>query len=169
MRAIRILSVVLTFCSYTASAQTAEDHFKSAETQYNLANYKEAITLYTKAIEVDPKYENAYLRRAFCYSVNQQYAEAIKDFDFILSHDPKQMWALTSRGSAYNKLNKFNEAMSDFNKVLGIDPENQEAYNNRGWAKEGLGDHAGACADWKKSKKLGNHEAKIILENTKCK
>ena len=51
----------------------------------------------------------------------------------------------------------------------GLDPNNQEAYNNRGWSKKFLGDTKGACADWKKSKKLGNKEAKIIYKNNHCK
>jgi tetratricopeptide (TPR) repeat protein len=81
---------------------------------------------------------------------------------------PGFLWAYISRGSALNKLKRFQEAMSDFNKALELDPENQEAYNNRGWAKKGLGDDKAACEDWKKSKKMGNEEAKIILGNSGC-
>jgi Flp pilus assembly protein TadD len=66
-------------------------------------------------------------------------------------------------------LKKYDLAVTDFDKALEIDPTNQEAYNNRGWAKLGMDDKKGACKDWKKSKKLGNGEAKIILENNHCK
>jgi len=74
-----------------------------------------------------------------------------------------------SRGSAYNKIKEYQKALADFNRAISIDPENQEAYNNRGWSKKYLGDFKGACADWKKSKKLGNAEAKIIYKNNHCK
>ena len=66
------------------------------------------------------------------------------------------------------KLKQYEKAMEDFNAILAADPENQEAYNNRGWCKKYLGDPAGACEDWKQSKKLGNSEAKIILKNNGC-
>lgn len=59
--------------------------------------------------------------------------------------------------------------MRDFDTVLSIDPKDQEAYNNRGWARKALGDMSGACQDWRTSKKLGNGEARIILENNRCK
>ena len=82
---------------------------------------------------------------------------------------PKHLWAFLSRGSAYNKTEQYKLAISDFTKVLQFDPKNQEAYNNRGWAKKFSGNKDGACIDWKRSKKMGNAEAKIILKNNKCK
>ena len=56
----------------------------------------------------------------------------------------------------------------DFNKAIELDPENQEAYNNRGYTKKFMGKTKEACDDWKKSKKLGNEEAKIIMKNNDC-
>jgi tetratricopeptide (TPR) repeat protein len=152
-----------------AQKPEALEHFNKAERLYNAQKYEAAITEYSKAIEIDNEYINAYLRRAFCYNVAGKYEEAIKDYDKIIELQPNNIYALNSRGSAKNKLKKYDEAIKDFNKVLSIDPKNQEAYNNRGWAYEGLGRHKEACADWKKSKKLGNSEAALILKNTHCK
>lgn len=147
----------------------AEKIFNSAERKYANGDWKNAVVEYTKAIEIDSNYINAYLRRGFCLSLTKDYEGAIKDYSKVLQLDPNHQWAYLSRGSAKNKLKDFKSALADFNKALALKPTDQEAFNNRGWAKEGLGDHKGACEDWNKSKQLGNDEAKIILENNHCK
>lgn len=150
-------------------AQDAEAFFTKGENLYSQEKVEEAIKEYTKALAVDPEHMNALLRRGFAYSQTEKYELAVADFSKIIAMKPNHIWAYTSRGSAYNKMKKYTLAMNDFNKVLTLDPENQEAYNNRGWAKKFTGDSDGACADWKKSKKMGNQEAKIILQNSGCK
>jgi len=102
----------------------------------------------------------------------KNYEAAISDYTAVISYKPDMIFAYISRGSAYNKLKKFKEGLSDFNKALSLSPDqvqSQEIYNNRGWSKKGLGDDAGACDDWKQSKRMGNEEAKLILKNSGCK
>jgi tetratricopeptide (TPR) repeat protein len=169
MKTIYTLLIGTLFFISLNAQEEAEKFFNSAETKSQNGDYDGAIKEYTKAIEADPEMINAYLQRGFAYTLNQDYNSAVKDYTMVLEIEGDHLWAYMSRGSAFNKLEKFNEALKDFNKALTIDPENQEAFNNRGWAKKGLGDTKGACADWKKSKKMGNAEAKIILKNNKCK
>ena len=75
---------------------------------------------------------------------------------------------MTSSDSSKLKLKRYREAILDFDHVIQVNPNNYEAYNNRGWAKKGLGDDKGACQDWQYSKKKGNDEARIILQNNHC-
>ena len=164
-----LLTIILAFgISILSIAQNGEQSFQAAERFFKSGNYEKAIEHYSESINQNPNNLNAYLRRAFCYSATKNYEGAIKDYSKIIENDPTQLNALNSRGSAYNKLEKYDNAMKDFNKIIAIDPNYSEAYNNRGWAKKFTGDKKGACADWKKSKKLGNGEAKIILNNNGC-
>jgi tetratricopeptide (TPR) repeat protein len=158
-------------------AQTGHASFKDKETEalfhegekaYNGGAYVKAIGLFTQVIERDKDNLNAYLQRGFCHSLVSQYEEAVRDFSAVIERKGDHRWAYTSRGSAYNKLNKYDLALRDFDTAISMDPKNPEAFQNRGWAKKGLGDAAGACKDWRMSKKLGNGEAKIILENNRC-
>jgi len=149
--------------------QQAATAYLAGEKKMSMGNTKGAIVDFTKAIETDPDALSAYYKRGFAYSVLGEYELAVKDYTYVINKKNDFLWAYISRGSAYNKLNKFNEALADFNRALEIDPKNQEVYNNRGWAKKGLGDDAGACEDWKTSRKMGNEEAKIILGNSGCK
>ena len=67
------------------------------------------------------------------------------------------------------KLGLYDRAILDLERVLQLDPNNDEAFNNRGWAYKAIGEHERACQDWNASRKLGNDEAKIILNNNRCK
>jgi tetratricopeptide (TPR) repeat protein len=150
-------------------APELEALFHKGESAYKNGAYAEAIDLYSQVLKSDPEYLNAYLQRGFCHSLQREYQAAVDDFSSVISRKNDHLWAYTSRGSAYNKLGKPELAIKDFNRVLELDPKNQEAYNNRGWAKKAIGDGAGACNDWKSSRKMGNAEAKIILMNNRCK
>jgi|688.fasta_scaffold103168_5 tetratricopeptide (TPR) repeat protein len=160
---------LLFFNNPFAAAQSAESFFKEGESKSKAGDYEAAIVSYTKAIQADSTYYNAYLRRGFCYGLQEKYDLAVADYTSLLRHAPNHVWAITSRGSAQNKLGNYDLAIEDFNRVLAIDPKNQEAMNNRGWSKKFKGDKDGACKDWNASKKMGNDEAKIILKNNQCK
>lgn len=143
--------------------------FHKGELAYNNGGYEKAIDLFTQVLADDPEYLNAYLQRGFCHSLQREYDDAVADFTAVIQRKKDHLWAYTSRGSAYGKLGKQDLAIQDFNTVLQLDPGNQEAYNNRGWAKKAQGNTKEACADWLKSKKMGNAEARIILQNNRCK
>ena len=151
-----------------ASAST-DELFKQGEMAYRNGGYAKAITLFDQVIEQDAEHLNAYLQRGFCNSLLQKYDAAVADFTQVIKRKNDHVWAYTSRGSAYNRMGKPELAVRDFDKVLALDPKDQEAYNNRGWSRKAMGNLAGACSDWRTSKKLGNAEAKIILSNSGCK
>ena len=173
------LTIAAISFSLSAGAQTYADAskppadaavmFKTGEAAYRSGDHKGAILYFSEVLKADPEHVNAYLQRGFCYSLLKQYDKAVEDFSSVISRQNDHLWAYTSRGSAYNKLEKFDLALKDFNKVLELDPKNEEGYNNRGWAYKGKGDMNSACKDWRTSKKFGNAEAKIILNNTGCK
>ena len=165
-----IILGAITLSMLTVSyAQNVEAVFNKAENLFAAGEYKEAMTLYTQVISLEPENMNAFLRRGFCYSVLKQYDLSIQDYSRVIEVHGKHPYAYLSRGSAYNKTENYKAALVDFDMVLSIDSKNQEAYNNRGWAKNGLGLYKEACSDWKTSKKLGNAEAKLILKNNHCK
>ena len=177
-----LLFLLISVFANVCFSQDAESLFKTAEQKKKIGDtrlsnndekgaadaYKEAIAAYTKTIGVDPKYKNAFLQRAWCYNYLKDYESVIKDYTKVIEIQHDSKYAYLSRGSAKNKLKKYKEAIEDFDKVIELDPKNHEAYCNRGEAKKGLGDNEGACADWKKAKKMGNGDAKILLENNHC-
>ncbi|MEZ4721828.1 MAG: tetratricopeptide repeat protein [Flavobacteriales bacterium] len=167
MKHLTLLLASFFFC-IGIFAQDAAELVSQGQKQLEMGQNDEALNLYNKAIQTDPEYLDAYLKRAFVYSIQEKHQLAIQDYDKIIELNPKNSYMYVSRGSAYNKLKQYQKAIEDFNKAIEIDENNTQAYNNRGWAKKALGDKEGACDDWKKSKKMGNEEAKIILKNNQC-
>lgn len=153
----------------TAQQEEAKALVKKGFEKISNGNYANAILDFNEAIQKDPVCLDAYVKRAFCYGATNSYKEALEDYNKVIKLSPGLENAYVSRGSMKNKLKLFKEAMVDFDKAIQLKPDDCEAYNNRGWARKGLGDDDGACKDWRYSKKKGNHEAKIILENTHCK
>lgn len=145
-----------------------EQEMRKANVLFQKGDYTEAIEMYSKVIELDPEDINAHIQRGLALSISKDYDAAINDFNFVIEQKSDLAAVRNSRGSAYMKLKKYDKAVQDYNSVLTTDPKNVEAYNNRGWCKKHQGDADGACADWKKSKKLGSGDAKIFMKNNGC-
>lgn len=146
-----------------------DELYRAGERAYRGGDHATAVLLFGQVLELAPDHLNAYLHRGFCHSILRQYEQAVADFTAVVDRKPDHAWAFTSRGSAYAKLNQHQQAIADFDRVIALDERNAEAYNNRGWSRKALGDEPGACGDWRTSKRMGNAEARIILENNRCK
>lgn len=62
-------------------------YFNRATVQSRLNKTAEAIADCTKAIELDPSYVKAYLRRAKCYLQSEQYEESVRDYEKVCGLD----------------------------------------------------------------------------------
>jgi tetratricopeptide (TPR) repeat protein len=172
MKKLKIIILILSILpslNIIAQDSTATDYFNKGDYYYRNADYQLAVTMFSKALMLDPGHQNALLQRGFCKNIIKDFEGAIADFTDVIRLNPDHKWAYLSRGSARNKTGEYQLAIEDFNKALEMDPTDQEAYNNRGFSKKLAGDKIGACEDWNKSRKLGNAEAKIILKNNNCK
>ena len=75
-----ILSIFL-LSSFTLSAQNAKKHYKAGEEFIMAENYKDAVDQLTKAIDLEPDLDKAYLARADAYEQLGMLAEAAQDYD----------------------------------------------------------------------------------------
>ena len=86
---------------------TAEWH---ADQAYELAEqgcYDEAIEEYTKAIELNPNYVEAYNNRACAYKKKGQYDLAIDECNKAIDLDPNLAGAYVNRAYAYNEKRQY--------------------------------------------------------------
>jgi tetratricopeptide (TPR) repeat protein len=163
-----ILASLCALLTVVAHAQTVEELVEKGNRLVQNGSPAEGIEYFNQALSLSPEYQDAFAKRAFAFILMRDYQRAIEDYTKLIDLNPALISAYLSRGSAFNKLERWQEALQDFNKVIELDPSNSEAFNNRGWSKKGMGDKDGACKDWHTSKKMGNHEAKIILKNNQC-
>ena len=69
----------------------AKLHFNRATVAAKQKKTGECLTDCDRALELDPNYTKAALRRAKCYMETEQYEEAIRDYERILKSDKSNM------------------------------------------------------------------------------
>ena len=110
----------------------AEFAFHQGNLQVVLRNIDEAIEDYTRAINLDPNYVEAYKNRGMAYRNKGDYDLAIEDFGKAIQLNPNFAEAYFSRGSIYVKKGDIDHAMEDFSTAIELKPDYAEAYCNRG-------------------------------------
>ena len=118
-------------------------------------NYEEAIKCYTKIIEIDPNFKEAYNNRGLAYYNLKDYDKAIDDYAKAIEIDVDNNFkeVYKNRGLLYNLLGEYKKAINDYNKAIKLDVDNnfKEAYNNRGLAYYNLKDYDKAIDDYTKA------------------
>ncbi len=80
-------------------------------------NYK-AINAFTQAIEIEPKFAEAYIKRGIAYYYLAYYEKAIEDYNQTLSLKQYTADAYASRADTYRALNDFSNAITDYTASL---------------------------------------------------
>ena len=81
-----------------------------------------AIADYTEAIRLDPKYADAYNRRADAYEIDGEYDKAIADFTAAIRLNPKDANLYRSRSGTYGNLGQQEKADADAAEAERLDP-----------------------------------------------
>jgi len=92
----------------------------------------EAIEDFTKAIELDSHFPQAYAARGTAYLMISRPAKAAEDFNKALQLDPKNATTYVNRARALMGLQMNEEAEADLDKAIELDPKLVAAYFNRG-------------------------------------
>ncbi len=141
-----------------SSSVFADDFFLRGNEYYEKGLYDEAITDYTKALEINPNHTSALFYRGTTYLKRSRYDEAIADYTKALEIKPNHSMALNNRAAAYDDKKMYDEAIVDYTKALEIDPDYADAWNNRGVSYNNKGLYDKAIADYTKALKIDpNH------------
>ena len=79
-----------------------------------------AISDYTQAIALNPKYVKAYTDRGAAYQLKGDYDRAISDYTQAILFDPRFAEAYTNRGLAYHAKGDEGRALDDIKKACGL-------------------------------------------------
>jgi tetratricopeptide (TPR) repeat protein len=127
-------------------------------------SYKEAVVAYTSAIELNPKYEDAYYNRGLAYYILGNHRQAVSDFDKVIEMRPDSPAYYTGRGLAYYNIDNYGQAIENFDKEIELFPKNGMAYFNRGDTYARLGNYRQAVKDYDKAISLGRPARDLIVE-----
>jgi tetratricopeptide (TPR) repeat protein/CHAT domain-containing protein len=131
--------------------QEAKELFNQGVDRYDVGDLEGAIAAYEKALEIDPKYYDAWNNLGNALKDLGRYSEAKAAFEKALEINPKFDYAWNGLGNALNNLNRYSEAKAAFEKALEIDPKFDYAWNGLGNTLKGLGRYNEAIAAYEKA------------------
>ena len=101
---------------------TAEEFFEQGKKASSAENADNAISHYSKAIEIDPKFVKAYNNRGIAYIWKKEFKLAIADFTKAIELDPKNGKPYNNRAIVYSYIGDTGKARQDLQKAksLGI-------------------------------------------------
>lgn len=113
-----------------------------------IGEYQKAVDDFSKTIESNPDFSDAYDGRGLGYFSLKDYENAIKDFSKAVELNSINSEAYFNRGKTYNVIGEFYKAIYDFSKTVQINPNHPFAYYQRGFAYYNIKDCFNAKRDW---------------------
>ena len=132
------------------AVETELDFISRGVTYFRRKQYDQAISDFSKALELNPKYSFTYVNRGLAYDRKGLSDQAISDYSKALEINPKDYRAYFYRGYAYGRKGQDEQAISDYTKAIELNPKYAEAYNNRGIAYQRKSQHDQAILDYSK-------------------
>lgn len=145
--------------NYSIERLTAEAQFNQGLC-YSQGNgvakdYLEAIKWFTKAIENDPGFADAYFMRGNLKELIGDLDGALDDFNKTIEIKPNLNDIYALRGFVKEYKGDLDGAMADFNKAIELNPKSAPAYCGKGTLNYDLYDNTDALIDLHKSCELG--------------
>lgn len=91
-------------------------------------NYKDAIAQFTKLIEENPEYTEAYIARAEAYEKSGNKKDAADDYKRATAFEEKDEAIFYNAGRLYFDLEQYEEAIPMLTRVIALDKKNIQAY-----------------------------------------
>lgn len=160
----RIKYIICLFCIFLANC-TGDDYYNLGVYEAKEGNHEKAIEYFSKAIEKNPKDNNAYFNRAYSQQLlGGKEKKVIADYSKSLKLNPNDNEAYMNRGIVFMEIGEIDNAISDFKKSIKLVSDYASAYLNLGNAYLLKNDLDNACINWKISTELGNEKAPNLIK-----
>jgi tetratricopeptide (TPR) repeat protein len=123
-------------------------YFYRGNANYYYRQHAPAIADYTRAIELDGRFAEAFNNRGNVHYRLEDYPRAIADYDQAVRAKPDYADAINNRANARYQQQAHAEALADYERALALDPESALYHNNRAITREAAGDAEGALEDY---------------------
>ncbi len=130
---------------------TAYQWFSKGYDADNLKLYDKAIEYYQKAININPKYVEAYNNMGIIYSKQGNDNKALEMYEKAISINPEHASTYANMGAAYNNKGDFDKAIKLYGKAININPSDAESYYNMGLAYDHKGNYDKAIGLYEKA------------------
>ncbi|MBD2439689.1 tetratricopeptide repeat protein [Nostoc sp. FACHB-110] len=171
-----------TILSQTANnqGQSFADHYQQGNDAYRVRDYKQAVESFSKAIQEEPQFAKAFIRRGNARYNLKDYEGALADYTKALQINPHEVKAFVNRGNARYMLAEYSNdpdqeyslALADFNNAIKINVKEAEAYIRRGivlaqiakYSGESIRDFKRSIADFSEAIKLNASKAEAYFQ-----
>ena len=99
---------------------TGKLEFGTELMQYGDYNY--ALKIFDNIIATDPKWSEAWNKRATVYFLMSQFTNSLGDIDKVLSIEPRHFGALSGQARIFIKLQKYEKAIESIERALKFYP-----------------------------------------------
>ena len=163
------LALLISFSSFGQNNQEYLKYFNAGQSKFESGDFYGAIYEYTKAIEVlDGFHPPSLTNRALAKAKIGDLDSAYDDINYVIEVVPEFGATYYYRGFIkYEYSEDYYGAISDFLRAIEYDNKEGVYVYYLGLTKDKIGDTNGACADYKKSLKLGYQDASKLI-NKKC-
>lgn len=100
--------------------------FDEGINSFNIDEYDEAITIFTKVLMMDPDHPDAQYYMALSWANKGNYNKALAEFTKAIKKNPHDTDSLIGRGEAWRNKGVIKKALLDFKKALTMDPDNPD-------------------------------------------
>jgi tetratricopeptide (TPR) repeat protein len=140
------------------AGKTARQWNDEGNKHFDEEEYSEAITFYTKAINIDKDNDEFYGNRGNCYYYLERYSLALDDYNNAIKYYPEYEGYYYNRGNCYQKLGNDNRALLEYNIAIDKSPNLDRSYNNRGISYINLKKYNQAIEDFDKAIELAKNK-----------
>lgn len=134
MRTITLLIITIFISMDIALAQSPKKIYKAAKELQESGKFQDAIDSYTKAIELEPNYVNAYVGRAQCYEGLNKAEDALSDYERAATFDPKEEEYTKKASELAYDLKQYERAIKNANLALARDKKLLNLYHIKIWS-----------------------------------
>ena len=103
------------------SSKDAKAYYEQSLESIKKSQYDNAIAESSKAIELKPKYWEAYVIRGAAYAEKGQMDKAIADFSEVIRLNPKDPNGYRNRSVAYSKIGEKEKALADLTQAKRLE------------------------------------------------
>ncbi len=107
---------------------------KRGDVQMARKNYREAVDLYLKALQLDPKSAVLFNKVGIAHHQQFQFVEAKKFYERAIKLNKKYAEAVNNLGTIYYGQKKYKSAIKQYQKALELTPNSASIYSNMGTA-----------------------------------
>ncbi|MFP4527027.1 MAG: tetratricopeptide repeat protein, partial [Candidatus Kapaibacterium sp.] len=139
-----------------------EEYFYKGVALSESGNYNEAISMYKKAIEKDPKFFRAMNNLGTVYNKLGNYLDAERELMRALEIKPNDDIILNNLGDVYSNQGKYEEAIKYFMQAIDKNKKQPKYYYNLGNIYNAIDEYDKAIEIYEKALNFDNNQAEVL-------